>query len=128
MMAKKTKLPKKIGGVKLTKKLRKAGGKLIEQAGSPLGRELIAAGLSMAATAMTAGARREREKQATAKRAVADDAAGAAAEAGPSAAPPPPQAKPKLPNSAADPHEIGVALGNLAQDVLGRILGGKANG
>jgi hypothetical protein len=110
MAKKKAKLPKRIGGVKLTKELRKAGGKLLETANSPLGRELIAAGLSMAAAAATTAARKEREKRAAAK-AVAPEVVAA------NDAPKPTQSK--------DPHDIGVALGNLAQDVLGKIFAPK---
>ena len=104
MAKKKAKLPKRIGGVKLTKELRKAGGKLLETANSPLGRELIAAGLSMAAAAAATAARKEREKRAAAPEVVpANDA--------------------KKPGQ--DPHDIGVALGNLAQNVLGTIFAPK---
>ncbi|WP_404711429.1 hypothetical protein [Sphingomonas sp. MMS24-J13] len=116
-MAKKTmKLPKRIGGVKLTKELRKAGGRLLETANSPVGRELIAAGLSMAAAAATAAARKEREKR-------------AAARAGAPEAVPANDAKRAEPvKGPADPHDIGVALGTLAQDVLGRLIAGKPRG
>lgn len=109
MSRKKAKLPKRIGGVKLTKELRKAGGTVLEKLNTPLGRELIAAGLSMAAAAATAAARREREKRA--------DAA-----ATPKPAPEKAPANDAKPAAPADPHEIGVALGNLAQDVLGKLF------
>jgi hypothetical protein len=46
------KIPKSIGGVKLSKGLRKSGEKLIEKAGSPEGRRVLAAGLAMAGAAM----------------------------------------------------------------------------
>ncbi len=51
-MAKKPgKLPKTIAGVKLPKKLRKTGGKLLATANSPRGRDVIASGLAWAAAA-----------------------------------------------------------------------------
>jgi hypothetical protein len=105
MAKKKVKLPKRIGGVKLTKELRKAGGKLLETANSPIGRELIAAGLSMAAAAASAAAKRERERRAEANAVT------------PEVVPANDAKKP-----AQDPHDIGVALGNLAQNVLGNIF------
>jgi hypothetical protein len=111
-MAKKIrKLPKRIGGVKLTKDLRKAGGKLLEKANSPMGRELIAVGLSMAAAAASKAAKREREKHAAAKAPTADAAAAPTAAAQPAA-------------RAADPHDLGVTLGNIAQEALGRLFQG----
>lgn len=55
--AKRGKLPKSIGGVKLSKDLRKAGDALIESARSPGGRQVIAAGLAMAANAASKRAR-----------------------------------------------------------------------
>jgi len=57
------KLPKKIAGVKIPKKLRKSGGKLIEVANTPAGRELIAAGLVAAGTALAAKAKARRNSQ-----------------------------------------------------------------
>lgn len=38
--------PKSIGGIKLPKELRAAGGMLLEKANSPLGREVLAAGVT----------------------------------------------------------------------------------
>jgi hypothetical protein len=105
----KAKLPKRIGGVKLTKELRKAGGALLKKANTPVGRELIAVGLSMAAAAATKAARREREKHAPVR----------SADASPS-----PAKAPEPAGSAADPHDLGVALGRIAQEALGRIFSG----
>ncbi len=45
-------IPKQIGGVKLSKRFRKSGEKLIEQAQTPQGRQVIAAGLAMATAAV----------------------------------------------------------------------------
>ena len=50
------KIPKKVAGVKVPKQLRKKGNALIEKANSPAGREAIAAGLTIAATALAAKA------------------------------------------------------------------------
>lgn len=52
MAKKSTKLPKKIAGVKIPKKVRKSGGKLLKVANTPAGRELIAAGLLAAGGAL----------------------------------------------------------------------------
>jgi hypothetical protein len=51
-MAKKSKLPKKIGGVRIPKKVRKQGSELLAKVNTPLGRELIAAGLVAAGAAI----------------------------------------------------------------------------
>ena len=55
-MAKKTKkapkLPKEIAGIKLSKKVRKAGGELLARANSPAGREVLALGLTAAGAAL----------------------------------------------------------------------------
>ncbi len=51
-MARKGKIPKKIGGVKLPKSVRKPAEKLIATAASPEGRRVLAAGLAMAASAL----------------------------------------------------------------------------
>jgi hypothetical protein len=46
------KIPKTIGGVKLSKGLRKSGEALIAKAQTPQGRQVIAAGLAMASAAV----------------------------------------------------------------------------
>jgi hypothetical protein len=46
------KLPKTIGGMKIPKKMRKKGGKLLDKVNTPLGRELLAAGLVAAGAAI----------------------------------------------------------------------------
>lgn len=51
------KIPKTVAGVKLPKKLRKQGKKLIAKANTPQGREAIAAGLAIAGSAIAAKAR-----------------------------------------------------------------------
>ena len=46
------KLPKRVAGVKIPKAIRASGGALLQQANTPLGRELIAAGLVAAGAAL----------------------------------------------------------------------------
>ena len=62
-MAKKDKkafrIPKKVAGVKVPKEARRAGEALLERASSPHGRQAIASGLAMAATAAAAMAARQ---------------------------------------------------------------------
>lgn len=70
------KLPKELAGVKIPKKLRKSGGKLLATVNTPLGRELMAAGLVAAGAAM---ARKEEARKAA--RRVAREAEGEAEDA-----------------------------------------------
>lgn len=72
------KIPKTVAGMKVPKKLRKKGKKLIAKANSPEGREAIAAGLAIVGTALAAKARVKAERAA----ADASDAASRAAAAG----------------------------------------------
>ncbi len=62
-MAKKGKkgfrIPKEIAGVKVPKEARRAGEALIEKANSPAGRQALASGIAMAATAAAAIAARQ---------------------------------------------------------------------
>lgn len=60
MAKKNAKLPKKIAGVKIPKKLRKSGGKLIEAANTPAGRELLAVGLVAAGSALAKAQQKRR--------------------------------------------------------------------
>ena len=133
-MDKKTapKLPKRIGGVKLTKELRKAGGRLLERANSPVGRELIAAGLSMAATAAGAAAKRERERSKHGGDKGAPTAPGATTSGANGAAGVPPRGAGETPprgggtsGTGTDPHAMGVILGKMAQDALGQLFARK---
>jgi hypothetical protein len=71
-MAKKDKkgfrIPKEIGGIKVPKEARRVGQALIEKAASPEGRQVLASGLAMAATAAAAvAARQARDQGANAK-------------------------------------------------------------
>ena len=106
---KKAKLPKAVMGVKLPKEVREIGGALLEKAQSPQGREMLAAGLTMAAAAATAAVAKGRAKR---EAAAAPDAPEA---------PTPPQGTQMQP----DPHAIAEAVGKAAEAMLGRLFGGK---
>jgi hypothetical protein len=99
---KSAKLPKRIAGVKIPKKLRKSGGKLIEAASTPAGRELIAAGLVAAGSALAAKARTARRR--------ADDAPGDRLD--------------PAERGAQMAGQIGATLGAAANAALDRLLGG----
>jgi hypothetical protein len=101
-MAKKKakKLPKTIGGVKIPKKVRKQGGELLAKVNTPMGRELLAAGLVAAGAAM---AKREETRKAAAR--VAGEAEDAAAKGARLAS------------------EIGGIVGAAANAALDRLLG-----
>jgi hypothetical protein len=105
----KGKLPKRIGGVKLPKEVRKTGGRIAKVVNSPAGRELIAAGLTIAAAAVTAAVEKERVKRRIEAGPKADGV-GAGKAASASAAP--------LPAASNDPHEFGAALGKMAEAAL----------
>ena len=98
---KKTKIPKRIAGVKLPKELRKTGEAILEKANSPAGREMLAAGLTMAAAAATAAVARSRQQAAEAK----PDAAG----------------HPGTP----DPMAFATAIGGMAEAALGKFFAAK---
>ncbi len=75
-MAKKNRLPKRIAGVKIPKKLRKRGGQVFAFLDSPVISSIVAAGLLAAADSIS---KQPKVKKAgkTAKRAAADTAAEA---------------------------------------------------
>ena len=98
------KLPKTIAGVKIPKDARKTANKALKAASSPAGRELIAAGLSMAvatAAARTRAARKTEEKVA--------DTAGRAAAAG-----------------AHDMQALAETVGSIAASALEKLFAKKA--
>jgi len=119
---KKAKLPKEVLGIRLPKEVREAGGALLEKANSPQGREMLAAGLTMAAAAATAAVAAGRTKrEGTAERPVPP-------------APPTPGAAPETPRTPEspqgtqtqpDPQAIAEAVGKAAEAMLGRLFGGK---
>jgi hypothetical protein len=78
-MAKSGKLPKRIAGVKIPKKLRKQGGKLHALLDQPFVADVVAAGLLAAADAMVRS--RPARKAGKAAKHAAADASEAAAEA-----------------------------------------------
>jgi hypothetical protein len=99
---KKAKLPKQVLGVKIPKELRKAGGALLEHANSPAGREVIAAGLTVAAAAATAALTRHRTPPTDAG---AGDGSGTT--------------RPSEPQAFAD------AIGQVAETALSRLFGAR---
>lgn len=114
---KKAKLPKRIGGVKIPKELREVGGAILEKANSPAGREMLAAGLTMAAA--TAALQRKR---------------GTHPFSAASATPPPPPAAPAAPAASpaptepgkpglGDPQALADAIGNAADAMLTQLFG-----
>jgi hypothetical protein len=113
--AKTAKLPKEVLGVKLPKEVREIGGALLEKAQSPQGREMLAAGLTMAAAAATAAVAKGRAKR--------EAAAAPEAPRAPETpkAPTPPQGTQTQP----DPQAIAEAVGKAAEAMLGRLFGGK---
>ena len=109
---KKAKLPKEVMGVKLPREVREIGGALLEKAQSPQGREMLAAGLTMAAAAATAAVAKGRAKR---------EAAAAPEAPTPPTPPTPPQGTQTQP----DPQAIAEAVGKAAEAMLGRLFGGK---
>ncbi len=108
-MAKKGKkgfrIPKEIGGVKVPKEARRAGEALIEKACSPEGRQVLASGLAMAATAAAALAARQ-----------AGDRAARPADARQSSRPG---------ESATDSDRVSAAIGDAADIFMNRIFGAR---
>lgn len=105
--AKAEKAPKAAAGLTLPEELRQQGAALLAKANTPAGREMIAAGLTMAAAAATAAAAKHRAK--------ADTAASPDAAAG---------AQPGEPGIA-NMQQIAETIGNAAEMMLGRFFGGK---
>ena len=116
---KKAKLPKEVLGIRLPKEVREAGGALLEKANSPQGREMLAAGLTMAAAAATAAVAKGRAKREHAAERPVPPTPGAAPE--PPRSPEPPQGTQTQP----DPQAIAEAVGKAAEAMLGRLFGGK---
>jgi len=149
-MAKKVRLPKRIAGVKVPKEMRRGVERAIEHAQSPAGQEMIAAALSMAAASATAALVRARSEAAVAaaRRAAGrgrDDDAPPEAPTPPTPPPTPPQPPrppvppvapvtgtpprpPRPPEGAAakpDAQAVAEAFGQIAEQALGRLFGGK---
>jgi hypothetical protein len=101
------KLPKEVAGMKIPKEWRRKGEKALAAASTPAGREVIAAGLSMAAAAAASAA--ARTKTARKMEAKAADVAGKAAEAG-----------------VKDMQVLADAVGSIAASALERLFAKKA--
>ncbi|AXJ95629.1 MULTISPECIES: hypothetical protein [unclassified Sphingomonas] len=118
---KKTKLPKEVMGIRLPKEVREIGGAVLEKANTPQGREMLAAGLTMAAAAASAAVAKGRMKRETAAAgpAPAPDAARAADAAPP---PPPPAPPPQGTQRDPDPTAMLAMVGTVAESVLGKLF------
>jgi hypothetical protein len=106
---KKGKLPKEVLGVKIPKELRRAGERVLAQAQTPHGREMIATGLTMAATAAAAALAKGRERPAAPAPHAAPREGAPRPEAGTQRTP--------------DPQAVADAIGQAADAVLGRLFG-----
>ena len=105
----------KVARISLPDELLKQGAALLEKANSPAGREMIAAGLTMAAAAASA---------ALAKRGAKAAPEASDATATPASPEQPATARPA--DAANDPPVIADALGQAADALLKRFLGPKA--
>ena len=113
----KLKIPKRIAGVKLDKKLRKRGNELLAMADTPQGRQRIAMGLSMATAAASVAlknrAARPPETPATSPADAAKPAEAAQPDATASPATPP-----------LDPEKIAAAVGLKIETAIHRFVAG----
>ncbi|MEI5685641.1 hypothetical protein [Sphingomonas kyungheensis] len=129
----KAKLPKEVLGIRLPKEVREVGGVLLEKANSPQGREWLAAGLTMAATAATAAVAKGQARRSEATRPAAERPVPPTPPATPvppsgdgPPEPPRPEAPPQGTQTQPDPQAIAAAVGKAAEAMLGRLFGGKA--
>lgn len=122
--AKTAKLPKEVMGIRLPKEVRAIGGAVLERANSPEGREMLAAGLTMAAAAASAAVARGRAKR---EAAAAPVPPVAPAPAGPDAppAPPAPPTPPQGTQADPDPAAMLAMVGTVAESVLGKLFSKK---
>ena len=124
----KTKIPKRIAGVKLNKKLRKRGNELLALADTPQGRETIAMGLSMAAAAASVALRKRSDPGcAPAAPHAAQDVAGRPAPPPtpnpPTPTPPPPSGdRPAPPMPPIDADKIIAAVGQTLETAMGKFF------
>lgn len=115
----KVKIPKTIAGVKIPKDARRAGEALIEKAQSPEGRQVIASGLAMVATATAAVAARKAR----------DGARDAAPPVTPAATDPAPDAAAGRPGTPGiDPQQLVDTIGQTAEALIGRLFGVRKPG
>lgn len=103
----KVRIPKEIGGFAVPKDLRKAGDRLIEKVNTPQGREVMTAGLAMAATAAVAALERQKAKKAE-------------------AAKPEPATAKAGDGEVQSPQAVADAIGQAAEMMIGRFFGKKA--
>ena len=122
---KKAKLPKDVMGMTLPKEVREIGGALLEKAQSPQGREMLAAGLTMAAAAATAAVAKSRAKRETAATRPVPPVSPVTPTPEAPPAPPEPPTPPQGTQMQPDPQAIAEAVGKAAEAMLGRLFGGK---
>jgi hypothetical protein len=129
-MAKKVKLPKRVAGVKVPKELRKTAERTIAavqervltEVKGPKGKEMIAAALALAAAGASAAVVRARAERET------PPAPPIPPEPPVPPAPPVPPVPPQHAAGGAskpDGQAMADALGQVAEQVLGRLFGGK---
>lgn len=123
---KKAKLPKEVLGIRLPKEVREVGGALLEKAQSPQGREMLAAGLTMAAAAASAAVANGRAKRAAAAERPVPPVPPVPPKPGDAPEPPTPPVPPQGTQMQPDPQAIAAAVGKAAEAMLGRLFGGKA--
>ena len=132
--AKKTKLPKEVMGIRLPKEVREFGGAVLEKAYPPQGREMLAAGLTMAAAAASAAVAKGRAKRdaAPTQPAPLQPAQPQPVPPEPAAkgavppSPPPPPAPPRGTDRDPDPAAMLAMVGTVAETVLGKLFAKKA--
>ncbi|QNE31742.1 hypothetical protein F1C10_07205 [Sphingomonas sp. NBWT7] len=116
-MAKKSKkgfrIPKEIAGVKVPKEARRAGEALIEKANSPAGRQALASGIAMAATAAAAIAARQARGSGGPKHAAPDQPGqgGTRPDTGGARA-----------GTTVDPHQMADAVGQAASAFMAKMF------
>lgn len=120
----KGRIPKTIAGVKVPKELRKAGEKLLDEVQRPETQAKIAGALTMAAGAVAAAAAKKRAAEAMAPHAPRPPEAPRA----PDAPRTPDAPRPGEPGtrSSPDPQAVAEAIGQAAEQVLGRFFSKRA--
>lgn len=111
----KNKIPKRIAGVKLNKKLRKRGNELLALADSPQGRQTIAMGLSMATAAASMAMKRHADTATPAQ-------AAPSPSPPPSPAPSPGTAQPDAAPPVLDAEKIRDAVTRTVQSAMAQFL------
>ncbi|WP_287979360.1 hypothetical protein [Sphingomonas sp.] len=127
--ANKTKLPKEVMGIRLPKDVREIGGAVLEKANTPQGREMLAAGLTMAAAAASAAVAKGRAKRDAAPSQAAQPQPvppESAADGAVPPSPPPPPAPPRGTDRDPDPAAMLAMVGTVAETVLGKLIAKKA--